>query len=293
MNAKEKESTVLQRLTAWAAGRADVRAMLLYSSRANPAAPVDVFSDYDVLLAVTDVRALRSDAHWLEDFGKVLVVFRNPIGLEHGFESFGFITHYEDGTKIDYGIYPVDYLRWVAQQPRLPDDLDDGYAVLLDKDHLTAGLGPPTYRAYLPEPPSQQVYQELVEEFFNDACYVARNLWRDNLFGVKLSLDHIMKFRCLRMMLEWQFEIAHGWGVKLGAHGKRLKLHISPGIWAELERTYAGASAEENWEALFRTVDLFRAVAVEVAAGLGFTYPHDMDRRVIAHLRRVRGMQPG
>ena len=38
--------------------------------------------------------------------------------------------------------------------------------------------------------------------------YVAKHLWRDNLFPMKLSLDHIMKFHCLRKMLEWQMGIA-------------------------------------------------------------------------------------
>ena len=66
------------------------------------------------------------DKRALEAFGKVLVVFRNPIGFEHGFECFGFITHYEEGVKIDYGFSPVGFLTWAAQQPRLPDDIDHG-----------------------------------------------------------------------------------------------------------------------------------------------------------------------
>lgn len=49
--------------------------MLLFSSRANPEASVDIFSDYDILLAVTDIHRFHSDDRWLEDFGKVLVVY--------------------------------------------------------------------------------------------------------------------------------------------------------------------------------------------------------------------------
>ena len=91
--------------------------MLLYSSRANPGAPVDRFSDYDLLLAVSDVHRFFDHDHWLEDFGEVLVVFRNPIGVEFGFECSGFITHYRDGVKVDFGFYPVDFLTWAARQP--------------------------------------------------------------------------------------------------------------------------------------------------------------------------------
>ena len=128
---------MLKRLIRWAEKQEPIRAMLLYSSRANPQAPIDVFSDYDILLGVRDVHRFYEDDGWLEDFGKVLVVFRNPIGQEQGFECFGFITHYQEGIKVDYSFYPVEYLTWAVQQPRLPDDLDNGYIVLLDKDQLT------------------------------------------------------------------------------------------------------------------------------------------------------------
>jgi len=284
----EKEQTVIHRLIQWAEKQESVRAMLLYGSRANPEAAIDIFSDYDVLLAVTNVHRFFADDHWLSDFGRVLVVFRNPIGLHHGFESFGFITHYEEGVKIDYGFYPVEYLAWAAQEPKLPDDLDNGYLVLLDKDHLTAELKPPTCTAFIPSPPTEQEYVAVVEEFFNDSAYVAKHLWRDNLFSVKLSLDHIMKLHCLRKMLEWRMEIDHNWLVKPGAYGKGLKKRIEPEVWSELETTYVGAGSDENWDALFRTIGLFRRVAREVADHLGYAYPYDMDQRVVTYLNRVR-----
>lgn len=285
-----KAQAVTNRLVEWAEKRESIRAMLLYSSRANPNAPVDVFSDYDVLLAVTDVHSFHQDDRWLEDFGKVLVVFRNPIGLEHGFESFGFITHYQDGTKIDYAFFPVEFFRWAVQQPKLPDDLDNGYGVLLDKDHLTDGLKPPTYTAYLPVPPTEQEYWAIIEEFFNDSAYVAKHLWRDDLFPAKYCLDYIMKFQCLRRMLEWQMEIDHNWSVKPGSYGKGLKKRSMPDLWLELESTYVGAGIAENWEALFRTVALFRKVAVEVGSHLGLEYLYDLDRRVLEYLHKVKNL---
>lgn len=285
------ETTVIDRLIHWAEKTVSIRAMLLFSSRANPADPVDIFSDYDILLAVTDIHPFHSNSQWLEEFGEVLVVFRNPIGLERGFESFGFITHYQDGTKIDYCFYPVEFLRWAAQQPQLPEDLDNGYTVLVDKDGLTTGLQPPTHTAYILQPPSEKVYRELVEEFFNDALYVAKNLWRDNLFPVKLSLDHIMKYNCLRKMLEWRVAMDQNWNVKLGAHGKRLKKQVEPALWEEVAATYVGAGKEENWEALFKTIAIFRKVACEVAEDLGYPYPEHIDREVVIRLQKVKNMK--
>jgi aminoglycoside 6-adenylyltransferase len=282
----EQQPALIERLILWAEKQELIRAMLLFSSRAHPEAAVDIFSDYDVLLAVSDVRTFYSDDDWLGDFGKVLVVYRNPIGTEHGFERSGFITHYEDGVKIDYCFYPVEYLNWVAAQPKLPDDLDNGYTVLLDKDHLTEKLKPPTYTAYLPCRPSEQEYLAVIEEFFNDSIYVAKHLWRDNLLIMKFILDCQLKFIGLRKMLVWRMEHEHHWQVKPGAHGKCLKKYIEPEIWSELETTYVGPGTDENWVALAKTMDLFRKAAIEVADQLGYKYPHNMERRVLAYIQK-------
>jgi aminoglycoside 6-adenylyltransferase len=162
--------------------------------------------------------------------------------------------------------------------------------VLVDKDDLTVGLQPPTFAAYLPSPPTEQDYRAVIDEFFNDSAYVAKHLWRENLFPFKLNLDYIMKFQCLRRMLEWRMEIEHGWSVRPGAYGQHLKEHCTRDLWSPLESTYVGAGVEENWLALFNTIDLFRTVAVEVAEHLGFAYPHDLDEGMLAHLHKVKNL---
>ena len=73
------------------------------------------------------------------------------------------------GLRSIYGFYPVEYLTWAADEPKLPDDLDNGYIVLLDKDHLTDGLMPPTFSAFQPSPPTEREYRAFIDEFFNDA----------------------------------------------------------------------------------------------------------------------------
>ena len=101
---------------------------------------------------------------------------------------------YEDGTKIDYIIWSLALLQRVMDTPRLPDVLDHGYQVLVDKDHLAHGLKPPTYTAYIPKKPTEKEYSALVEEFWWETSYVAKNLWRDELVHAKYNLDFVMKF---------------------------------------------------------------------------------------------------
>ena len=55
-----------------------------------------------------------------------------------------------------------------------------------------------------------------------------------------------------------------------------------------LLKTYADASYENTWEALYAMCGLFRITALRVAEHLGFDYPYDDDRKVSAHLQHVR-----
>ena len=49
-----------------------------------------------------------------------------------------------------------------------------------------------------------------------------------------------------------------------------------------------GAELEENWEALFATLKLFREVGEQVAVGLGYEFPTELDRKVRVLLQEYR-----
>jgi aminoglycoside 6-adenylyltransferase len=286
---------VLRRLTLWAERKDSVRAMLLTSSRANVGATVDVLSDYDVVLVVEDVRPFFEDRSWLADFGEVLVAYWDPIYPDpnHGIEQTGNVTQYAEGLKIDFTLWPVALARRIARAPALPDELDAGYVVLLDKDGLFDAMLPPSYGAYVPDRPDEETYLTVVNDFLSDAPYVAKCLSRDELLPAKWCLDYDMKYVYLLRMLEWRMERDHGWSEPTGKLGKGLKERLPTRIWEELEGTYAGAGIADNWEALFRTMELFRRIATEVAANLGHAYPLDLDRRVTAYVREIRDLDRG
>lgn len=280
-------SAVIQRLTEWGARQPLVRALLLTSSRANPHAPLDRLSDYDVILYVADPTAfVRSDS-WLEAFGEPLVLFRDR-RERAGLPEHTRLVLYADGYKIDFTVAPVASMRQARVAPRLPDALDVGYRVLVDKDRLTDGLPAPTYTAHIPPRPTAADFSALVEEFWWETTYVAKNLWRDELLPAKYSLDCVLRLDLLRRMVEWSIETERGWSWQPGVYGRGFKRALSPELWAALEATCAGAAREENWRALFAMTDLFRKVAGTVADSLGYAYPHDLDARVMQHLLHVR-----
>ena len=283
-----EESSVIEHLTGWASGRDDVRAAMLTSTRANPGSSSDLFSDYDVILAVKNVGILFADRGWLSDFGDVLAVYRDPIRRREGGESFAYITQYSDGLKIDFTVASAGVLEAIVESGNLPADLDVGYAILVDKDGLTGGLPSPTLTAYVPDPPTEQQYHTLVEEFFHEATYVGKHLWRNDLMPAKYNLDYAMKHRDLRLMLDWLVETENDWSIPTRAYGKGLRRRLPGPVWAALERTYVGPGVGENWDALFATIELFRSVARTVGERLGFAYPARLDGRVCGYLEAVR-----
>jgi aminoglycoside 6-adenylyltransferase len=281
-------------ITEWARGRDTIRAVLLTSTRAIPNARVDALSDYDVILVVEDIHPFAADRAWINDFGAVLVVYWDAIQPDPdvGIDYIANVTQYADGLKIDFTLWPIALFQQIVAAPALPAELDAGYRVLLDKDHLTATLRAPTARAYIPARPTNAEFQTWINDFWSDPPYVAKCLWRDELLPAKWCLDEDMKHIYLRQLLEWQIEIEHGWSLPTGFLGKGLKKHLSPATWAQLEASYAGAGLAENWVALANTMALFRQVAIQVGAQLGYAYPHDLDRRVSEYVEQIKRMEP-
>jgi hypothetical protein len=87
----QKDKTI-QGLIRWTKANEDVRAMLLTSSRAITAANLDAFSDYDGILVMKNIQPYFEKRAWLEDFRKVLVVYRDPCETYYGHPKCAFIT---------------------------------------------------------------------------------------------------------------------------------------------------------------------------------------------------------
>jgi aminoglycoside 6-adenylyltransferase len=273
----------------WASARDAVRAVLLTSTRAIPDANVDALSDYDVILIVDDIHPFVDDHSWLDDFGDVLVAYWDPVHPDQAtdIDICANVIQYRHGLKIDFTLWPVSLFQQVIAASSLPAELDAGYLMLLDKDHLAVAMPIPTGRAYVSKPPSLAGYHLLINDFLSDAPYVAKCLWRDELLPAKWCLDYDMKHVYLRKVLEWRAEIDHGWSMPVGDLGRGLKQLLPLDIWSALENTYVGVDLADNWESLINTMELFRLVSIQVGDYFGYTYPEDLHARVTAYVNHI------
>jgi aminoglycoside 6-adenylyltransferase len=265
--------------------------MLLSSSRARPDAKVDFLSDYDVIVVAADTEKFAQDETWIAAYGERLAGWGDESEL-CGLRTYFRGVVYADYVKVDYSVWPVAALERIAALPRLPNELDLGYRVLLDKDGQTTGWAAPTYQAYITARPSADEYRAAVEEFWWTATYVAKSLWRDELVFARFCLDHELKLGVLRRMLEWRIAMDLGWTARPGVFGRGLKQQLPQELWAEPAATYVGPELETNWEAFFRLAALFRRVAGEVGQALGYPYPQAADARMMACFDAVRRLPP-
>jgi aminoglycoside 6-adenylyltransferase len=220
------ESALLDRIVRWAESEDRVRAALLTGSRANGAARVDALSDYDVALLVEDPDALRCDLGWLEDIGTVVVrQVPEPPPWADAMQTVlvFFAGGLAGATKVDFALMPISEIERHVRAGTLPDNLDVGWQLLLDKDGVAEGLAAPTHFAHRVRKPSAAAFAWLAESFFFEATYVAKNLWRDEVWPAKHSLETVMKQEMLRRMLEWLVASGREWDYRPDKLGRGLE----------------------------------------------------------------------
>ena len=274
----QNEKDVLDKLKNWANQNDCVRAMVLTSSRAHPDSHTDIFSDYDIELYVEDIQSFMND-DWMSFFSNPIIKW--PLKPMSTFSE-DWITRlvlFENEVRIDFQITSMKSVELSAYGNR--------GKVLVDKGGLTADLSEPTFSQYLTKKPTREEYASLVNAFFWDAPYIAKYLWRDELYFAKF-MDNSLHFNNLLKMIEWYIAIKHDWSINTGIQGRFFKRFLDSETWAELEATFADANIENNWDALFDLIDLFRKLAIHVGNKLGYTYPHETDRKITEYCKKIK-----
>ncbi|MFT9598870.1 aminoglycoside 6-adenylyltransferase [Mesobacillus sp.] len=281
----KQEQEMIGQLLDCARQNENIRTVIMTSSRANPYAFKDLFTDFDFEIFVDNLDAFNKDDGWLDLFGQLI----KKVVLQDGNWRTRLVL-YEDGTKIDFQITTNDFVKHLASMSELPDAYDNGYKVLLDKDGITKGIPVPSYTAYRTKKPSAERFTDIINSFWGDTAYDANSLWRDELYFAKYMLDNIIRFNYLQPAIEWYLGVKHDWSVNPNKFGRWFKRYLDHDTWSELEGTYAGASLEENWEALFRMADLFSRLAQEVGNSLGYEYPMEYEQKMRVYLSKVKNL---
>jgi len=276
------EQETIQKLKQWAESNEAIRALVLTSSRANESsAPVDQFSDYDVCVYANSLDYFKND-DWLTTFGNVLVCWpKHPRATldENGITR---LVIFESRLRIDFQITDI------FDKP--PGDFDLGYQVLLDKDGFTSNFPQSTKQEYVIKKPSEDEFLELVNDFFWDATYVPKYLWRDELFFAKFMFDSALRSYLVKI-IEWQIGLENNWSVTTNKYGRYFKKFLSDSEWKQIETTFAGAHIEDNWQAFYTLVEFFTSIARKIAIELQFHYPAEQEEKVLAYYQKSKEIE--
>ena len=279
------DKEVLKEIKNWGLTNQDVRTVILTSSRANPNGHVDLFSDYDIEVVVRNREKFLSNEEWLSAFGEILTLI-----WEDNDEFSMRLVLYKDYVRIDFKMYELTYFKKHGEQIELPGNWDNGYNLLVDKDGISSSFASPGYTAFIIKRPTTDEFSSVVNDFWWDITYVAKSLWRDEIYYAKFMLDNIIRFSYLQKMIEWNIGLRHNWQVTTNKHGRFFKQYLDAETWAELQTTFAGSEIEENWNALFATTQLFRQLATKIAAELNYSYPKKTDIEITAYLKKIKAL---
>ncbi len=258
-----------------------VRVVVMNGSRVNPNTPRDPFQDFDIIYFVTDVAPFVENRGWLTPFGE-LMILQTPEAMgepaPEGDGHFSYLMQFTDGNRIDLSLRPLSQLEKIHE--------DSLTVLLLDKDGIIDPLPASFEKGYVPKPPTPKAFEDCSNEFWWVSIYVAKALWRGNLFHAKDLLDCTLRDQLMKM-LTWHFGIQTDFRVNPGKGGKYFRTYLDSELVKMLDQTYTGLDEDENWKALFTMCDLFRKTAMPIANKYGFDYPGEDDKRVMEHLKHI------
>jgi aminoglycoside 6-adenylyltransferase len=280
------EEEMLQLVVGFARADERIRVVLMNGSRANPNAPKDPFQDYDIANFVTDVEPYKIEQNVLPHFGDAIVVEQPNFGPWPPADADGSYHNYNmqflDGNRIDLSFYRLEVLEKHAK--------DSLTSVLLDKDNRLPSLAPANESSYFLAPPSASDYSGCCEGFFFTlGSHIPKTVWRRRLSLLKFYIEACLREPML-MMLGWEVGARTGWDKSLGHQGVRLEKYLTPDVWEEYVRTFAGSDYGEIWDSLFLAHRIFVRSARFVADKFSYEFPEQQATRVKAFLEHVRDL---
>lgn len=285
-------------ISRWAAARPDIEALVVVGSYARADRPADLWSDLDLVLFVDDPIPYLESAGWLEAIAPSRITFTEPTALGIGRER---RVLFEGGLDVDFTLWPATWLDALdakrgdqALRAAVAPVVARGFRILIDRGGRLSRVLADLERDTLPSPslPGPEEMDELIQDFWYHAVWTARKLRRGELWVALRCCDGYMKTLLLRM-LEWD---AHTRDPRVDTwhDGRFLERWADPRTLSHLRSAFARYDESAVWLALMSTMDLFRVVAGDTCARLGYSYPTDVDRyasRLVEQLGRPLSRQ--
>jgi aminoglycoside 6-adenylyltransferase len=270
------EVGVLQRLTDFAEGDDNIRAVLLEGSRALGKA--DSFSDYDVVLVTRsngpclDGAILPLMTEW---FGEIAVMQTPDSGCPQ--DVLTHMIQFTGGTRIDLTFKSLEYLTRTS--------CESATVTVLDKDGRFLFLPPPSESDFWVRRPTAGQFRECCNEFWWVSPYVAKALARRGALHALGLLNENVRPEYVRM-LSWIAGAETGFAASVGKHASDIGRFV-PEAWHEaLLKSYPRAGCDEIRNSLDCLMHAFPQLAKEVSGRFGFVYDSAEGERTVMSIEK-------
>lgn len=249
-----------------------IRAVILNGSRANAKVIPDVYQDYDIVFIVKDFDQFLNDRNWINLLGTPILQ-QLPDEMELGKDenhkkfSFTFLMIFDDGNRIDLTLFPYEKFD-------IHFEIDSLTLVLLDKDQLFKSIPEPSDVDYHIKRPTQKQFMEVCNEFWWTATYVAKGLKRKEMIYAKEMMENVVR-PMFWQLIEWHIGNEHDFKVSAGKSGKFADKFLSEALYKAVLKTYSDANLENNWDALFLMLKIFKNEQQQLAEKLNFVWNQD------------------
>lgn len=263
-----------------------IRAVYMNGSRANPNVEKDIYQDYDIVYIVTETKSFLDNKDWISVFGETAIVQEPDSndygwGVNHDFNcSYAWLMLFTDGNRIDLGIRTKETMPEAYTSSKLT-------VPLLDKDNCLPEIPLPSDEDYYVRKPTREQYKGCCNEFWWCLNNVAKGIARDELSYAMWMYNGIVRDMLVKM-LEWYIGTTTDFSVSAGKLGKFFKKYLPAKLYQMYTKTYTDSDYNNFWGAISIGYELFRTIAIQVGAYMGFEYNYDDDAGMTEYLKKVK-----
>jgi aminoglycoside 6-adenylyltransferase len=291
-----RHADYVARLVSWGEKVSSVRGIIVLGSVAQVGTE-DALSDLDLLIVTTKPRELGR-GEWLAEVGPAPVLswtYRSPVGgptVRQIVYDGPFVVDVATTSWVQAGLsgaavaaiarFPP--LRGVFP-PTVVEQLDAwlqitrrGTHIALDKDGIATRMARSRGGAST-RLPLEAEFLNAIQSFFGLVLWQSKQLVRGELWMALATVDQQVKQQLL-IMMQWHAVVARRGVTQTSYSGRHIAQWLDP-RWSEsLPNVWARYDLQEAWTALFATLDLFSAVANDVAAAGRYRYPGAEERQL-------------
>lgn len=269
---------IITRFVAWAKVQKEIHAAIIIGSRARTDAPADQWSDLDIIFLADKPDQFIHSEGWLNQIHPYSITFLEKTAVGNGIERRVMFNPHLD---VDFVILTPEQFSGMLPLKEVQQVFKNGFKVLFDKTDVTNGIKVSDDFSQARALPSQEQYDNLVQDFWYHVVWVSKKMLRGELWVAKECMDSNLKY-LLRTMAEW-----HAIAVLDQSpwhNGRFIEKWADPRLVDSFPNIFATYNRSEILNAMKETMDIFRLLATETGNARGYAYPDNADAAAVSFI---------